>query len=286
MLHALLSATRIGYRRWAAHFNALGWNACFVHLPYHYSRVPKGYWNGELAITANLIRNAEGLRQGVMELRQLMAALRQRSGAEFGILGTSYGGWIGALLAMVERDFRRGVDGTNRKCRTRDLGKSRDQIDATSSAPRQDQTELVAQHFHLSSPAHNEPLCDPERILFARANTIHRARFRHRSDTPKMARLGVAPRFARPFRLPDDAQDGNAIKSADISKLDRFNRSSSRPLGFSNLIAPEGPQFHLNCPDHESRCYGSKPEKFAGRAGEQLRFSFRNSFDDSISLPG
>jgi hypothetical protein len=26
--------------------------------------------------------------------------------------------------------------------------------------------ELVAQHFHLSSPAHNEPLCDPERILF------------------------------------------------------------------------------------------------------------------------
>src|SRR5437868_3295316 len=29
MLHALMSATRIGYRRWASHFNALGWNACF-----------------------------------------------------------------------------------------------------------------------------------------------------------------------------------------------------------------------------------------------------------------
>src|SRR5438105_8312654 len=62
MLHALMSATHIGYRRWAARFNELGWNACFVHLPYHYSRVPRGYWNGELAITADLVRNAEGLR--------------------------------------------------------------------------------------------------------------------------------------------------------------------------------------------------------------------------------
>src|SRR6266446_3029478 len=46
MLHALMSATHIGYRRWAARFNELGWNACFVHLPYHYSRVPPGHWNG------------------------------------------------------------------------------------------------------------------------------------------------------------------------------------------------------------------------------------------------
>jgi hypothetical protein len=26
--------------------------------------------------------------------------------------------------------------------------------------------ELVARHFHLSSPLHNLPLCDPTRILF------------------------------------------------------------------------------------------------------------------------
>src|SRR4051794_2628750 len=50
MLHALMSASQNGYRRWARHFNERGWNACFVHLPYHYSRVPPGYWNGELAI--------------------------------------------------------------------------------------------------------------------------------------------------------------------------------------------------------------------------------------------
>jgi len=26
--------------------------------------------------------------------------------------------------------------------------------------------ELVARHFHLSSPSHNEPACDPARVLF------------------------------------------------------------------------------------------------------------------------
>src|SRR5439155_980673 len=40
ILHALMSASRVGYRRCAERFNELGWNACFIHLPYHYSRVP------------------------------------------------------------------------------------------------------------------------------------------------------------------------------------------------------------------------------------------------------
>ena len=26
--------------------------------------------------------------------------------------------------------------------------------------------ELVARHFHLSSPSHNEPACDPAQVLF------------------------------------------------------------------------------------------------------------------------
>src|SRR6476620_5638265 len=68
------------------------------HLPYHYSRFPRGHWNGELAITADLIRNAEGLRQAVIELRQLMATLRERGREEIGVLGTKKGGWIGEHL--------------------------------------------------------------------------------------------------------------------------------------------------------------------------------------------
>ena len=167
MLHALMSATHIGYRRWAARFNELGWNACFVHLPYHYSRVPRGHWNGELAITADLIRNAEGLRQGVIEVRQLIGALREDGCSEFGVLGTSYGGWIGALLAMVERDLRFValmcpiVNVEHAIWQNPGTAFMRRELRRAKIAP-----ELVARHFHLSSPLHNKPACDPARVLF------------------------------------------------------------------------------------------------------------------------
>ncbi len=167
MLHALMSASHIGYRRYAARFNELGWNACFVHLPYHYSRVPRGHWNGELAITADLIRNAEGLRQGVIELRQLMAILRERGCTEFGVLGTSYGGWIGALLAMVERDFRFValmapiVNVEHAIWESPAARFMRRELHRANIEP-----SLIARHFHLSSPMHNQPLCDADRVLF------------------------------------------------------------------------------------------------------------------------
>src|SRR2546421_8170118 len=167
MLHALMSATHIGYRRWAARFNELGWNACFVHLPYHYSRVPPGHWNGELAITADLIRNAEGLRQGVIEGPNLIGALREHGCNEFGILGTSYGGWIGALLAMVERELHFValmcpiVNVEHAIWQNPGTAFMRRELRRAKIAP-----ELDARHFHLSSPSHNEPLCDPTRVLF------------------------------------------------------------------------------------------------------------------------
>jgi 1-acyl-sn-glycerol-3-phosphate acyltransferase len=167
MLHALMSATHIGYRRWAARFNELGWNACFVHLPYHYSRVPRGYWNGELAITADLVRNAEGLRQGVMEVRQLMAAMREHGCQEFGVLGTSYGGWIGALLAMVERDFRFValmtpiVNVEHAIWQSPAAAFMRRELARVKIEP-----SMVARHFHLSSPMYNQPLCGADRVLF------------------------------------------------------------------------------------------------------------------------
>ena len=167
ILHALMSTSPTGYRRCAAHFNELGWNACFLQLPYHYSRVPRGYWNGELAITCDLIRNAEGLRQGVMELRQLMSALRKRGSCEFGVLATSYGGWIGALLTMVERDLRFAalmapiVNIEHAIWESPAARSIRRELRCANIEP-----SLVARHFHLSSPIHNLPLCDSARVLF------------------------------------------------------------------------------------------------------------------------
>jgi pimeloyl-ACP methyl ester carboxylesterase len=167
MLHALMSARDAGYRRVAMRFNEFGWNACFVHLPYHYSRVPRGYWNGELAITADLVQLAEGLRQGVMEVRQLMASLRARGCEEFGLLATSYGGWIGALLAMVERDFRFVALMAPIVNLDHALWQSPGTIFIRRELRRAKiEPAMVARHFHLSSPMHNKPLCTPERVLF------------------------------------------------------------------------------------------------------------------------
>jgi 1-acyl-sn-glycerol-3-phosphate acyltransferase len=167
MLHALLSATHFGYRRLARRFNERGWNACFVHLPYHYSRVPRGYWNGELAVTADLIRNAEGLRQGVMEVRQLLGGLRNVGCSQLGILGTSYGGWIGALVAAVEPDLHFValmapiVNVEHAIWQNPGASFMRRELRRMNIEP-----VLVARHFHLSSPSHTQPLCDPARVLF------------------------------------------------------------------------------------------------------------------------
>jgi len=167
LLHSLMSSSPTGYHRWAERFNELGWNACFLHLPYHFSRVPTGYWNGELAITPDLIRNAEGLRQGVIELRQVMESLREHGCREFGVLATSYGGWIGALLTLVESNFRfvalmspivnieHAIWHSPAARRIR-----RELVQANV------ERALVARHFHLSSPLHGRPVCDPTRILF------------------------------------------------------------------------------------------------------------------------
>lgn len=106
ILHALMSASDTGYRFWSRRFNALGWNAAFVHLPFHYSRRPPGHLNGELCFTADLVLTGDTLRQAVVEIRQLLAWLRAEGSREFGLLGTSYGGWVAALLAALEPDLR------------------------------------------------------------------------------------------------------------------------------------------------------------------------------------
>jgi pimeloyl-ACP methyl ester carboxylesterase len=183
MLHALMSASDFGYRRWAADFNARGWNACFIHLPYHYSRKPLGKRNGELAITSNCVRTVEGLRQGVSELRQLMALLRNEGCQEFGLWATSYGGWIGALLASVERDFRfitlmaPIVDVTHAIWESPAARALRPELVRHGI-----ERELIERHYLHVSPLHAAPLDAPERALLiagaydhvAPAHTINR----------------------------------------------------------------------------------------------------------------
>ena len=167
-LHALMSASDFGYRRIAGRFNERGWNAVLLHLPFHYTRVPAGYVNGALALTSELVRNAETIRQAVMEMRQLLELFRNRGADRFGLIATSYGGWIGSILLTLEEDFQFAAL----------LQPIVDIEDAIWNGPaaltlrsrlRQHSIEpgLSRQHAHLSCPLHQKPLVDPDRIRVA-----------------------------------------------------------------------------------------------------------------------
>jgi pimeloyl-ACP methyl ester carboxylesterase len=166
LLHALMSANDFGYRRVARWFNDRGWNAAFPHLPFHYSRTPGGYLNGELAVTAHMVRNGETLRQGVIELRQLMALLRARGCREFGLIGTSYGGWTGALLSFLEADFRfvsliQPIVNVEHAIWENPGSASMRRLLRRHDIPR----ETTERHAHLTSPRHGQPLCGTDRVL-------------------------------------------------------------------------------------------------------------------------
>ena len=168
ILHALMSVSDAGYRRLAARFNELGWNAAFLHLPFHYARRPRGYLNGELAITADLIRNGQGLRQGVSELRQLMALLRARGCEEFGVFGTSYGAWTGALLAALEDDISfvallQPIADTQHAIWKSPAGLTIRRLLRKNGI----HGEMTGRHAHLTSPLHARPRVERNRVILA-----------------------------------------------------------------------------------------------------------------------
>jgi hypothetical protein len=164
-LHALMSASDFGYNRIASRFNRCGWNALFPHLPFHYSRVPRGYFNGALALTADLPRNGETLRQAVKEIRQLMEYCRMQGCRRFGLIATSYGGWIGALLSFVEADFEfikllQPIADIEEAIWESPVGAAiRARLIAAGL-----KTGITLEHAHLSSPLYGKPLVDSNRI--------------------------------------------------------------------------------------------------------------------------
>jgi dienelactone hydrolase len=109
LAHGLMSVSDFGYRLWARRLNARGWNAVFIHLPYHYSRRIPRHFHGEFSVGGELLRSAAGVRQSVVECRIVLQQLRRRGGQLFGAWGTSYGGWIMALLACFEPLLQRLV---------------------------------------------------------------------------------------------------------------------------------------------------------------------------------
>jgi hypothetical protein len=165
LLHALMSASDFGYQRIAGRFNQNGWNAILVQLPFHYSRVPVGYVNGALALTSELIRNAETVRQAVIEIRQLLELFRTRGADRFGLIATSYGGWIGSILLSPEGDFEFAALLQPLVDIEESIWNSPAALVIRSRLRRYlIEPGISRQHAHLSSPFDEKPLVDPKRI--------------------------------------------------------------------------------------------------------------------------
>jgi hypothetical protein len=165
ILHSLMSSSDLGYRRIASQMNRQGWNVVFPHLPFHYSRTPLHHANGALAITSNLVRTAETLRQAVQEIRQLIHLCQDRGTEQIGLLATSYGGWIGSLLLSVEEvDFAillQPIINLNLALFESPLKR----IMGSLLLSHQISHEHLDRHAHLTAPSYGMPLTSPKRIM-------------------------------------------------------------------------------------------------------------------------
>ena len=82
----------------------LGVDVLHVQLPFHGSRNPKSaLFHGEFFWSADLVRTMEAVRQSVLDVRTLMAWLREVQGyEEIGVTGISLGGGLTMALACVD----------------------------------------------------------------------------------------------------------------------------------------------------------------------------------------
>jgi len=103
--HGWRSVSVRGYHSMCRRLNELGINAGVLHLPYHFSRKPKGSFNGELAITSDIVRSAHALRQAVQEACLLKRTLKKIGAPHVGLWGTSYGAWVSAMAITMEEGF-------------------------------------------------------------------------------------------------------------------------------------------------------------------------------------
>ena len=103
--HGWRSVSVRGYHGLCRKLNALGVNAGVLHLPFHFSRRPRGSFSGELAITSDLARSAKALRQGVREACWMAHGLKRLGAPAVGLWGTSYGAWIAGLAITRDAVF-------------------------------------------------------------------------------------------------------------------------------------------------------------------------------------
>ena len=112
-----------------------------------------------------MIRNAETLRQSVIELRQLIRWSKHRGSSRVALLATSYGAWVAALtLSLEETDFsillQPVADVTHAT-----FGSPASLMMASLLKKNGVTSSALDRHTHLTTPGRLTPLTPSERIL-------------------------------------------------------------------------------------------------------------------------
>ncbi len=128
-------------------FAGLGLDVYYYVMPFHWLRRPTGArFSGELHPSPNLMRTNEAFIQTAQELRAAMRWIKSRNPAPMGMMGSSLGGYVTALLASLEDSldfaipvlppssladlFWKAGDGDPVLEKVRDMGMTRDRFTA------------------------------------------------------------------------------------------------------------------------------------------------------------
>ena len=80
-------------------FNLLGISALRMSMPYHDIRRPHGLTRADYAVSANIGRTIDSVRQGIADIRSCLDWLQQRGYTRLGIVGTSLGSCYAFIAA-------------------------------------------------------------------------------------------------------------------------------------------------------------------------------------------
>jgi dienelactone hydrolase len=100
------NADAIAYVSLCRVLNMLGIAVLRLSMPYHDIRMPAEIRRADYAVSANIGRTLDAVRQGVVDIRSCLDWLQQQGYSEFGIIGTSLGSCYAFIAAAHEPRIR------------------------------------------------------------------------------------------------------------------------------------------------------------------------------------
>ncbi len=97
------NADALAYNSLCRVMNMMGIAVLRLTMPYHDIRMPAETTRADYAVSANIGRTLDALRQGVVDIRSCIDWLETRGYSQFGIVGTSLGSCYAFIAAAHER---------------------------------------------------------------------------------------------------------------------------------------------------------------------------------------